>query len=222
MQLILSAENDGESATAVIFDKKQKGSVSLKKIVVIGPESTGKSFLCRQLAQHYDSSWCPEFAREYLLSNGMHYAYDDLLTIAKGQLALEDEYTGMVNSKWSIVNKKVPENSPSTIDHALLFIDTDMYVAKVWCEFVFGKCHRFILDNIVNRKYHLYLLCHIDLPWVQDELREYPDLETRQKLYSIYKDIMINQEVPWVEISGDYEQRLNKAIHAVDKLIREG
>jgi nicotinamide riboside kinase len=52
---------------------------------------------------------------------------------------------------------------------------------------------------------------------VKDELREYPDLETRKKLYSIYKDIMINQPVPWVEISGNYEERLKKAIVSVEK-----
>ena len=52
----------------------------MKKIVTIGPESTGKSTLCEQLAQHYDSMWCPEFAREYLLTNGKNYDYDDLLT----------------------------------------------------------------------------------------------------------------------------------------------
>ncbi|MEI9909616.1 MAG: AAA family ATPase [Bacteroidota bacterium] len=58
--------------------------------------------------------------------------------------------------------------------HIPLFIDTDMYVMKVWCEFVFGKCHRFVLDEIVKRNFDLYLLCNTDLPWVKDELREYP------------------------------------------------
>ena len=90
---------------------------------------------------------------------------------------------------------------------------------KIWCEFVFEKCHRFILEQIVKRKYDLYLLCNVDLPWVADELREYPVLEIRKKLFSIYKDAMINQSVPWVEISGDYEERLKKAIVAVEQFI---
>ena len=64
----------------------------LKKIVVIGPESTGKSSLCEQLAQHYGTSWCPEYAREYLLMHGKKYTYADLLTIAKGQVSLEEKY----------------------------------------------------------------------------------------------------------------------------------
>ena len=74
----------------------------------------------------------------------------------------------------------------------------------------------------MRRKYDCYLLCNIDLPWVKDELREYPDPETRKKLYRIYKDIMINQPVPWVEIRGNMEERFSTAVAAVDKLIREG
>jgi|SRR5688572_15175501 len=199
----------------------------LIKVVAIGPESTGKSKLCELLAQHYNTQWCPEFAREYLLAHGMNYTYEDLLHIAKSQLAMEDEYaSSMVNGQWSIKNDQhsethsPPDRYRDTIHHSpLLFIDTDMYVMKVWCEFVFGKCHEWILEQIKKRKYDLYLLCNTGLPWVQDELREYPDLATRDRLYSIYKDIMINQSTPWVDISGNYDERLQKAIKAVDQLI---
>jgi NadR type nicotinamide-nucleotide adenylyltransferase len=186
----------------------------LKKIVIIGPESTGKSTLCEQLAAHYKTSWCPEYAREYLLTHGKKYNYKDLLTIAKGQLALEDKYIQLTNGC-------PPPHSPLATPHFPLFIDTNMYVMKVWCEFVFGKCHRYILEQLKERKYDFYLLCNTDLPWVKDELREYPDLETRQRLYHIYKDIMINQPVPWVEIRGDNEERLQKAIVAVDMLLKK-
>ncbi|MBK8141225.1 MAG: AAA family ATPase [Chitinophagaceae bacterium] len=180
-------------------------------MVILGPESTGKSTLCEQLAQHYETMWCPEFAREYLLTNGTNYEYEDLLTIARGQLALEDEYSS------TLERNSLPMMEEG--GHLPLFIDTDMYVMKVWSEFVFGKCHRFILDQIGERKYDLYLLCNTDLPWVEDELREYPELHTRKKLYSIYKDIMVNQPVPWVDISGDYDDRLRKGIAAIDTLL---
>ena len=167
--------------------------------------------------------WCPEFAREYLVTNGKEYDFDDLLTIAKGQLAMEDEYTKIVNSQWSIVNDDTWVNPGSLIssEHSpYLFIDTDMYVMKVWCEYVFGKCHQFILDQIVSRKYDLYLLCNTDLPWVKDDLREYPDERIRKELYYIYKDLLINQGVPWVEISGSDDDRLLLAINAVEEYLR--
>ena len=173
----------------------------LKKIVVIGPESTGKSTLCSQLAAHYKTLWCPEYAREYLEKNGTEYNYEDLLNIAKGQIELEEKTLSTLNHQSSTV-----------------FIDTDMYVMRVWCEFVFGKCYNWILNQIATRKYDLYLLCNVDLPWIADELREYPDIKTRNKLYHYYKDIMINQSVKFIDISGDYDKRLQAAINAVDSL----
>ena len=204
----------------------------LKKIVAIGPESTGKSTLCEQLAKHYNTLWCPEYAREYLTIHGMNYTYDDLLTIAKGQIELEEEYDSRVRSqepgvrsyKSSLTTddlRPTTAHSPFATHHSLLFLDTDMYVMKVWCEFVFGNCHQFILDQIGKRKYDLYLLCDIDLPWTLDELREYPEPGPRQQLYEIYKNIMQNQSTPWVEINGNYEQRIQKAITAVDGLLKQ-
>lgn len=175
----------------------------MKKIVIIGPESTGKSTICKELANHFNVLWCPEFAREYLLKNGTNYTYPDLLTIAKGQIEMEN----------SFIEKSMEQNKK------LLFIDTDMYVMKVWCEFVFGQCHHYILDQIVSRKYDLYLLCNTELPWSKDELREYPDLETRQKLYNMYKDILINQNTPWFEIGGKDLQRNEMAVEIVGNWI---
>ncbi len=168
-----------------------------KKIVVTGPESTGKTTLCEQLAANYKTKWVPEYAREYLIGLKRTYTYDDLLVIAKGQLDQEDRII-------------------ASLESTLVFIDTDMYVMKVWCEYVFGKCHSFILDEIVKRKYDVYLLCNTDLPWVADELREYPDPESRERLYHMYKDLMINQATPWFDISGDYDERLKKAISIVN------
>ena len=181
----------------------------VKKIVIIGPESTGKSTLCKSLADHYKTAWVKEYAREYLLNNGTAYSFENLLTIAKGQVE---------NEELGIKNLVAQSSSSPTTHHSPLIIDTDMYVLKVWCEFVFGQCHHWILNRIVERKYDLYLFCNIDLPWVKDELREYPDLTTREKLYHHYKDILVKQHTPWVDISGNYEERLQKAISAIDKL----
>lgn len=198
---------------------------SIKKVVIIGPESTGKSSLCEHLAAHYNTIWCPEFAREYLTTNGKKYDFEDLEIIAKGQLALEDEYMEKLKSASGKTSEKIIGINPKSIvqlpipNSQILFIDTNMYVMKVWSEYVFGKCHLFILDQIVQRKYDLYLLCNIDLPWTADELREYPDDKPRQELYNMYQDILINQQVPWVKISGNYEERLKEARLAVDKVL---
>lgn len=189
----------------------------MKKIVIVGPESTGKSTLCEKLAAHYNTIWVKEYAREYLLKNGTDYTFENLLDVAKGQLALEETAVACLSLTRENQNVQQP-----AINNQLIFIDTDMYVLKVWCEFVFDKCHNWILNQIVDRKYDLYLLGNIDAPWVKDELREYPDLVIREKLYHHYKDIMINQKEPWVDISGNYEERLQKAIAAVDELLLKG
>src|SRR6185503_11469636 len=120
----------------------------LKKVVIIGPESTGKSTLCEQLAKHYNTLWCPEYAREYLLKNGMNYNYDDLLAIAKGQNDLEKKIIQSAIGSQQLANA----HSSFTTHYYPIFIDTNMYVMKVWCDFVFSKCHQYILDQISERK----------------------------------------------------------------------
>ena len=169
----------------------------MKRIVIIGPESTGKSTLCEELAEHYHTVWCPEYAREYLLKHGMAYTYDDLGSIAKGQVTLEEAISKEARNGY-------------------YFIDTDLYVMKVWYEVAFRHCPTWILKEIPKHRCDLYLLCNTDLPWAKDELREYPDLAMRQRLFKMYKDIMLNSGVPWVEISGTETQRLHKAIHLID------
>jgi NadR type nicotinamide-nucleotide adenylyltransferase len=190
----------------------------IKKIVIIGPESTGKSTLCTQLAEHYNTVWVREYAREYLEKNGTDYTFENLYDIAMGQLAGEDE---MTNDKRRTTNESSNDlnRQPSTANCQPLFIDTDLYVMKVWSEFVFNRCDNRILTQISKRKYDLYLLCNTDLPWVKDNLREYPDLVTREKLFHYYKEEMSEQHVPWVIISGGYKERLAMAIKAIDQLI---
>jgi NadR type nicotinamide-nucleotide adenylyltransferase len=181
------------------------------KIVAIGPESTGKSTLCGSLADHFSTIWCKEYARAYLLENGMAYSFDDLLTIAEGQLQLEEE---------AISNCIELHNQQGKSGRPILFIDTDMYVMKVWCEFVFGKCHPQILKQIVARKYDGYLLCKPDLPWVNEELREYPDLATREILYHHYKDLLVHQSTPWFEVTGNDPERMNGTVRWINALIK--
>jgi NadR type nicotinamide-nucleotide adenylyltransferase len=179
----------------------------LRKVVVIGPESTGKSSLCEALAVRFHSEWVREYAREYLEEHGMGYEYETLATIARGQLAMEDK-----------VVKGLGTEAGAARGDGLLFIDTDLYVIKVWSEYVFGRCEAWVLDEIVRRKYDAYLLCNTDLPWAHDPLREYPDPGVRERLYHIYKDLLVNQSLPWAEVSGVGNERLEGAIAAVERL----
>lgn len=175
----------------------------IKRIVIVGPESTGKSTLCESLAAYYKTIWVREYARTYLEENGKNYQYENLYEIAVGQISVEDEvYQTMSNG---------------TNNNNLIFIDTNLYVTKVWSEFVFNKCDNRILSAIVNRSYDLYLLCNTDLPWVEDNLREYPDLETREKLFKYYKEELVEQKVPWALISGNNEDRLDHAIKTINE-----
>lgn len=174
----------------------------IKKIAIIGPESTGKTTLCHQLARHFKTSYVPEFAREHLDKHGSGYSYEDLYTIALGQINAEEDQIQTILSNSS----------------QLLFIDTDLNVIKIWSEFVFNKCDNRILTAIANAEYDLYFLCDIDQPWSYDHLRENADPETRDKIFHYYKETLCSQHIPWVSISGDYPLRLETAIRAIEQL----
>jgi len=167
----------------------------IKKIVVIGPECTGKSTLSEALASELQTVWVPEYAREHLDNLNRAYTEADLLDIARGQLELEDRLLQNANE--------------------YLICDTDLYVIKVWSEVKYGRCHPWILEQIAARKYDTYLLTDIDIPWQDDPLREHPQPEERQLLYNIYRDIVTNAGVSWAGISGDAGTRLSAALKAV-------
>lgn len=169
------------------------------KVVVIGPESTGKSTLSGQLAAHYQTMWVPEYARQYLEALSRPYEQSDLLHIAKGQLAQEDQLAAQANR--------------------LLICDTDLHVIKVWSEHKYGNCDPEILQIIQDRKYDLYLLTYIDIPWEEDPQREHPDPAMREYFYNVYRELVMASGVPWVEIRGSLEERIASAIAAVDKLL---
>lgn len=182
----------------------------IKKIVLIGPESTGKTTLCEQLSAHYNSIWVQEYARTYLQTNGKEYKFEDIRKIAEGQL--KNEKSG-IEKTLDLLNSNPRKKQP-------LFLDTNFHVLKVWSEFVFKQCDNWILNTITERSYDLYLLCEPDIPWVKDEFREAPDLELRLKIFEHYKEIMISQHTPWKIINGDFETRFAQAIKAVDELFQ--
>lgn len=171
----------------------------LKRIVIIGAECTGKSELSALLADIYETVWVKEYAREYLDQLDRPYGPADLNLIARGQVAQEDAMATKANK--------------------VLICDTDPYVIKVWSNFKYGYCDQEILDMIARRKYDLYLLTYIDIPWVSDPLREHPD--EREELYSIYLQEMQNQSVPFVQVKGNRRERRKIATSAIDSLLTD-
>jgi len=169
-----------------------------KKLVIIGPECTGKSTLSSDLATELSTIWVPEFARQYLDDLGRPYEEADLLQIAYGQLAQEDAAAAQASD--------------------VLICDTDLYVIKVWSEARYGRCDRHILEMIASRSYDFYLLTDTDLPWQFDPLREHPQEHDRRYFYHQYRDIVQQSGCPWADIRGSKEQRLQRALQAVAQL----
>ena len=168
----------------------------LRKVVVIGPESTGKTTLAQALALHFRCQLVTEYAREYLDALNDPYQESDLLQIAKGQLALEDKCRAG--------------------DESLMICDTDLLVLKVWSLVKYGRCHDFIQDAIRARQCDLYLLTGTEVPWQFDPQREHP--EFRNELWTMYQKEIVDLRVPYHKISGDPEQRLRRSIPLITNL----
>ena len=169
-----------------------------KRILILGPESTGKSTLAEDLADYFGEPWVPEYAREYLEKLGREYSYEDMLEIGKGQVALEEE-----------IAKGAEKH---------LFCDTDLRVIHIWSEHRFGKTDPWVLKQIAARTYDLILLTDTDLPWEPDPLREYPDLEMRDYFLDLYKKLAVKSGFPHFLISGDRKKRLKMAVKTISQL----
>ncbi|WP_339875516.1 ATP-binding protein [uncultured Algoriphagus sp.] len=172
-----------------------------KRILILGPESTGKSTLAEDLANHFEEPWVPEYAREYLEHLGRAYVYEDLVKIGKGQVALEDKTANKAEE--------------------YLFCDTDLRVIQIWSEHRFGKTDPWVLDQIKQRKYDVILLTDTDLPWTPDPQREYPELEMRNYFLDLYKKLAEQSGFPFYLISGNKKRRKDTAIQVINSLDKE-
>lgn len=166
----------------------------IQKIVLFGSESTGKTTLAQQLAAHYHTVWVPEYSRIYQERKATKLGISDVIPVAKGQIRLENKALLHANN--------------------VLICDTDILETKVYSLAYNGTCPQWLLDMIPQRLAHLYLLTQIDLPWEADGIRDRPD--NREQMHAFFKHELIHQNLPFVEISGSYEQRLQQAIKAID------
>ena len=163
------------------------------RVALIGPESTGKTTLCIELAKHFNTCWVPEFAREYISALNHPYTKEDIIHCAEKQLESEEHLQSKA--------------------HKILFSDTELIVCKVWLLDAFGECPEWIERKIMENKYDLYLLTTPDLPFIPDPVRENP--HRRQYFFDWYKAELEKRKFRYEIIAGLRKDRLKKAIERV-------
>ncbi|PRZ24983.1 DUF4301 family protein [Flavobacterium granuli] len=175
-------------------------NTTIVKIALFGPESTGKTTLAIQLADHYKTAWVPEFARDYLQEkwdkSQLICDVNDMLPIAYGQTRLENE-------KLSMANK-------------YLLCDTNLMVTKVFSEVYYDYCDPLLDQAAREHEYDLFFLTDIDVPWEKDDLRDKP--EGRQSVFEVFKQSLVDNNKAFITLSGDKNLRLKKAIAIIDDL----
>lgn len=178
------------------------GSSEIIKIALFGPESTGKTTLAKQLAEQFKTAWVPEFARDYLQEKWDKTEQicdvDDMLPIAYGQTKLE-------NDALSTANK-------------FLFCDTNLLVTKVFSEVYYNFCNPKLDKAAIEHEYDLFFLTDIDVPWEKDDLRD--KAEGRESVFAVFKRTLIDNNKPFITLSGDKDLRLCKAITIVNDLVK--
>ena len=172
---------------------------SVIRIAITGPESTGKSSLCEALANHYNTIWVPEYAREYCEKLGRDYVEDDIAIIAKKQLEIEEEYASRANG--------------------FLFIDTDLNVPLIWGLHKYSRNDVWLEQVYRSHIYPLVLLTDIDLPWEFDPLREYPD--QRNFFFTWFVKLLKQQNANYHVIGGEGDNRLFNAVRVIENWLNE-
>jgi len=167
------------------------------RVAIIGPESSGKSLLCEQLARYFNTVWVKEYAREYLTKLGHPYEQNDISKIYNEQFRIEQELLSEANK--------------------IIFTDTEFIIAKVWFENVYGNCPDEIESAIKNFPYDLYLLTADDLPWEYDPLRENPG--KGKFFFDWYVRILNEYKLHYKVVSGKGKIRLQNAIEFVHQMI---
>ena len=174
----------------------------VKRIVVFGTESTGKTRLAQRLAAHFSEPWAPEFVREFWDLRAGEIVAEDLGTIALGQLANEER--------------------AHSCARRVVFFDTDLLTCTVWNDLLFpGACPAWVRAEAQERArgHAVYLLCDTDVPFVPDPQRCFPDAPARERAQTVWREALVSRGLPFVEIRGEWAERERRALAAVERLL---
>ncbi|RZK37971.1 MAG: NadR [Pedobacter sp.] len=170
----------------------------IKKIAIVGPESTGKSTMSQLLAKHYKVSWVPEYARYYCENLIAPYTLQDEVNMYYGQVALEDAIL-------------------VTTENYFIICDTTFVTVKIWSDEMLGETPQLVLDALPKRPYDLYLLMDIDLPWQDDPLRDFPN--QREYFMEVWHKELKALDANYKVISGLGDVRIQNATKAIDEFL---
>ncbi|WP_420570729.1 AAA family ATPase [Kordia sp.] len=169
------------------------------RIIVFGPESTGKTTLAKQLAAHYKATYVPEYARIYAEEKqrkGEQLTAEDVIPIAKGQLRLECQAAG----------------------NSMLICDTDILETLTYARIYYPEFKSETLQKYVAKnKADFYFLTYIDTPWESDGIRDLP--HQREEAFLQFQQTLKTYNQPYVLLKGDKETRFKTAITEIDKLL---
>jgi NadR type nicotinamide-nucleotide adenylyltransferase len=166
----------------------------MRTVCLHGPESTGKTTLAAELAEHFGTVAVPEYGRLYCEIFGNECDLDDLRAIRHGEDLLI-----------RAARRKAKNN--------LLILDTDAVMTAVWADVLLG--HRPPDLDKIDDPADLYLLCDIDVPFVADGIRYFPDQATRAKMFAQTKRELEQRNLPYVTVTGSRYVRLKTAVDAI-------
>lgn len=172
---------------------------AIKKIAIVGPESTGKSTISQQLAKYYNVPWVPEYARYYCAALTSDCTLQDEINMFHGQIALE-------------------ESVLATAETSFIICDTTFLTVKIWSDEILGESPTIVLEALHTRTYDFYVLLDIDLPWQEDPLRDFPHM--REHFMRIWHEELQALQANYVVVGG-IENRLQNVIKAVDQFLKD-